>query len=223
MALPRQEVADGLAAELARFEDLVRSVDDSGWAAPTRCEGWTVGDVAAHVIGTMTDVVNFRLDGLGTPEVTARQVEERRGRTANELADELAGTAKMAAELLPGFDDEAWASKAPGTYDGTLGDGVEALWYDAYLHSDDIRSALDRASERGDGTSLKASISHLATVLASQGWGPATLALDGVPEWPVGDGSGPRVQADAFAFVLAATGRAAPSTVGLDETVNVYR
>ena len=32
-----------------------------------------------------------------------------------------------------------------------LGEGIEALWYDAFVHADDIRSATGRPSERGDG------------------------------------------------------------------------
>jgi hypothetical protein len=39
----------------------------------------------------------------------------------------------------------------------------------------------------------------------------------------VGDGSGRRVTGDPHQFVLVATGRADPATLGLDESVNVYR
>src|SRR5438270_834927 len=138
MALPRDQVADGLLAELDRFERLIRPLDDDQWTTPSRCDGWTVGDVARHVVGSMADVAAGQLDGLGTPEVTAREVAERAGRSAAELADECAEVRKAAAGLLPLFDDESWAAASPGGYDGTLGDGVEALWYDPWLHADDI-------------------------------------------------------------------------------------
>ena len=49
-----------------------------------------MADVAAHVIGSMADVVSGRLEGLGSPEVTAREVAERTGRSPIELATELA-------------------------------------------------------------------------------------------------------------------------------------
>src|SRR5262245_34952248 len=146
MALPRSQVTDGLLAEMVSFEELIRSLSAEDWAAASRCEGWSVGDVAAHWIGSMTDVVTGRLDGLGTPEVTAREVEERRGRTPDELADELAGTAKAAADLLAVFDEAAWEAPAPGGYSGTLGEGVEALWFDGFAHADDIRAATGRPS-----------------------------------------------------------------------------
>jgi uncharacterized protein (TIGR03083 family) len=216
MALPREEVSAGLLAELDRFEELVRSLDESQLTQPTRCEGWSVADVAAHVVGSMADVVAGRLDGLGSPEVTEREVAERRGRTGTELADELAGVRKAAADLLPVFDDAAWSGPAPGGYDGSLGDGVEALWYDAYLHADDIRSAIGEPTVRTEG--LRGSVSHVAFELGKRGWGPATLALDGVPQFEVG-GGGRRVEGDAHAFVLAATGRADAGPFGV---IDIY-
>src|SRR6266481_5916511 len=100
----RDEVSAGFLAELERFEALLQGLDSEAWARPSRCEGWTVADVAGHLVGTMSDIAAGRLDGQGTPEVTARQVAERRGRSASEVADELAGAAKVAKDLLAQFD-----------------------------------------------------------------------------------------------------------------------
>ena len=36
-------------------------------------------------------------------------------------------------------------------------------------------------------------------------------------------GGGPTLTGDALAFVLVGTGRADPSSLGLDDTVNIYR
>jgi uncharacterized protein (TIGR03083 family) len=226
MALPRTEVTIGLLEELERFKGLVQALTPAQLATPSRCSGWTVGDVAAHVIGGMTDVAALRLEGLGTPEVTARQVAERRGRSAAELADELGAAIKATADLLNAFNDEAWEMQAPGGFDFTLGEGVEALWHDAWLHGDDILCALGRPSVRGDG--MKASVSHIADVLTREGWGPAVLALDGLPEFAVnraGNGGNgvSRFSGDPLAFVYAATGRGDLTSLGLDETANIYR
>lgn len=201
MALPRDQVSDGLLEELDRFEQLVASLDESEWEKPTRCEGWTVGDVARHVVGTMADVIAGKLDGLGSPEVTAREVSERAGRSPAELAAECAEVRKGAAGMLPLFDDEAWAAPAPGGYEGTLGDGVEALWYDTFLHADDIRAAIGRPSEMSSG--LDGAVSHVGFELKKRGQ----------PGEVVGD---------PFTWVLVGTGRADPSVIGDGAPANIY-
>ena len=220
MTLPRTVAVPGMIDELTAFAELVQQLSDDEWQTPTRCAGWTVADVAAHVIGQFTDVVNFRLDGLGTPEVTQRQVDERRGRSQAELVEELTASGKLGADIAQGFDDAAWEGAAPGGAPGTLGFGIEALWYDAYLHADDIRSAIGKQSPRGAG--LNASVSHIAQSLTDNNAEGLTLRLDGVDEFTV-SGGGREITGDAFAFVLAATGRGDLSAFGLDETANIYR
>lgn len=113
MALPRTEVSTGLLEELARFKGLIQALTPAEWATVSRCTGWTVGDVAAHVIGGMADVAAFRLEGLGTPEVTARQVAERQGRSPGELADELGAVIKATGDPLA-FVYAATGRSAPG-------------------------------------------------------------------------------------------------------------
>src|SRR5262245_38866610 len=41
VAVPRQR---------RRFEELLSQLDDEQWNAPSRCEGWRVRDVAAHLV-----------------------------------------------------------------------------------------------------------------------------------------------------------------------------
>lgn len=221
MTLSRSVAVPGMIAEYEAFTGLIEDLAAGQWAAPTRCEGWTVADVAAHVVGQLTDVVNFRLEGLGTPEATARQVGERRGRTPGELAQELRAGAKLGTDLAAGFDDAAWGAPAPGGVAGTLGFGIEALWYDTYVHADDIRHALQLPSVPGDG--LKASLSHMAQLLSERGWEAAELRFPPYGTFPVSGGGGRVIGGDALEFVLAATGRAEPGAIGLPDSVNVYR
>jgi uncharacterized protein (TIGR03083 family) len=201
MALDPKIVSDGLLEELDRFATLVNSIDEDDWQRPTRCTGWSVADVAGHLIGTMTDIVEGRLEGLGTPEVTQREVEERRGRSPKELADECFEARTLAANLLASFDEAAWSQPAPGGYDGTLTEAVEALWYDAYLHADDIRAALGRPTEIGPG--LAASTSHVLDQAGKLGW----------------SGEAPADDEAAHEFVLVATGRASG---GAGSPPNIY-
>jgi len=101
----------------------------------------------------------------------------------------------------PMFDDDAWAGPSPGGYEGSLGDGVEALWYDTWLHGDDIRAALGRRSEPGEG--LAGGLSHVAFELRKRGQ----------PDEVVGD---------PFTWVLVATGRADGAALGDAAPANIY-
>jgi hypothetical protein len=65
-------------------------------------------------------------------------------------------------------------------------------------------------------------VAFLAMSLTNLGWGPATLVLDGMPPRDIG-GGGPTVTGDPYQFLLVASGRADPASLGLDASVNVYR
>jgi uncharacterized protein (TIGR03083 family) len=210
----------GMTAEYLAFADLLSGLSADEWERPSRCAGWRVADIAGHVAGQLADVVNLRLDGLGTPEVTDREVAERRGRGPSALADELTGSVKLATDLASTFDDAAWAGPLPGGAGGTIGAGVEALWFDTFVHADDIRDALGWPSVRSDA--LRASLSHVAQVLTDRGWGPAELRFDGYETFPVSGGGGRSVTGDPLVFVLAATGRIDPAHAGLDPSANIY-
>src|SRR5207244_2247875 len=114
---------------------------------------------------------------------TERQAAERQGRSASEVADEIERSAKVGADMAAGFDDALWRGPAPPPVPGTLGEGVEAIWYDTYVHAQDIRVAVGMEPTRGPG--LRAAVSHLRDLLTNEGWGPATLALDGLEEFAV--------------------------------------
>jgi len=220
VTLSRDEVVAGWTDEMSDFETLIRGLDATQWAQPTCCDGWSVRDVAAHVTGTLADVVNGRFDGLGTPEVTEREVQERRDKSPAEMADELVECRKLAGDIAAGIDDSLWDSPGPTDAISTFGWGVESLWFDTYMHANDIRVAL--GDDPLPGLGLRASVSHVGSVLDRDGWRPATLAFDGMPVVDV-SGGGETITGDPLAFVLAATGRADPATVGLDESVNIYR
>jgi uncharacterized protein (TIGR03083 family) len=221
VTLSREVVVPGMLAEYAAFSQLISGLTQDEWQAASRCQGWDAAAVAGHVVGQLTDVVALQLDGLGSPEVTARQVDERRGKPPKELAEELESSLETASALASAFDDESWAAPPPGGNVASLGFGLESLWFDTYLHADDIRSALEQPRVLGDGT--LPSISHISQVLSEQGWGPGELVLDGMPAFQISGGGGRTVTGDPFAFILAATGRGDPSDFGLDKSVNIYR
>ena len=219
MSLPRTETQSEFEPEVSRFEDLLRTLSLAEWERPSRCDGWSAGDVAKHVVGQFADVVAGRFDGMGTDAVTQREVDERAGQGPEVVADELAELRPALMGLLQLFDDDAWAAPAPGGAAGTLGQGVEALWSDMILHADDIRGAAGRDAPAAVDT--KAAVSHIADVLTQRGWQPSTFALDGLPVFDV-SGGGPRVTGPAWPFILAATGRGNPEALGFDSSLNIY-
>jgi uncharacterized protein (TIGR03083 family) len=222
MTLARSFVVPGLITEYGDFADLLEGLSPEEWETPSRCAGWRVADVAAHVVGTLTDVTAFRLEGLGTPEVTARQVDERRGRTSIDLADELRTGAKAAAELAEGFDEDAFNAEGPQGNGQTLGYGLESLWFDTYLHGDDILNAVGLRSTSTSG--FAPSVSHITDTLSQEGAKPATVRLTGLDEFLVSGGDDDRLIAgDPMQFILVSTGRADPATMGLGPEINIYR
>lgn len=219
MTLGRTEVAAGLESELRDLSRLISGLDRDDWSTPTRCAGWKVADIAGHMVGLVADVAAGRFDDLTRPGSAERQAAARRGTPPAALAAELGeATSSLRAVLLALSDDE-WSGPAPGPVPGTLGFGAEGIWFEAYVHADDIRDALGRPSVRGAG--LRAAVSHLAGLLDRRGWGPATLELEGLERFTVG-GGGPPVGGDALTFVLVATGRAHPIELGLVQPLNVY-
>src|SRR4051794_31483714 len=215
MGLGREEAIAGLLAEYEGFGALVRSLDKTQWEQPSRCAGWTAGDVARHVVGTATDVANGVV-GTHTPD---EEVAERNGRTGTEIAEELDTALVTLRNLATVINDDAWDGPSP-VPDLTMRQGILTLIYDLYVHNDDIRAAVGMPPA-GAGLGLDASVEYLAEQLDGRGWGPATLALDGLEKADIGGGGDP-VTGDAKRFVLVACGRSDPSAFGLDETVNIY-
>jgi len=212
--LSRTHVANGALTEYDAFADLVEGLSEDQWNAPARCDGWQVRDVAGHVVGLAEDVA------AGVPG--SRNADEEAASVRHETPAGAAARLRAAVTslraLLDVIDDDAWAAPS-GVPDLTLGDGVLTLWYDTYVHGDDIRDAIGAPSESGAG--LDAAVYYLTKELTTRGWGPATVALEGTGRYDIGAG-GREITGEALQFVLVATGRAEPSTMGLDAGVSIY-
>lgn len=69
------------------------------------CPGWTVRDLVAHLAGVLDDLARNRLEGSGSDEWTARQVDERKDRSASGIMAEWHVQANSNPQLFnhPGF------------------------------------------------------------------------------------------------------------------------
>ncbi len=106
-----------------RFENLLASLDDDQWAASTRCEGWDVADVVAHLISVNSFWNVSIAQGLaGTPTryledfdpaVTPGQLVDRaRGTPPHDLFDQLVASNNDLLELVERLDDFGWTQSA---------------------------------------------------------------------------------------------------------------
>ncbi|ACY97353.1 MULTISPECIES: maleylpyruvate isomerase family mycothiol-dependent enzyme [Thermomonospora] len=208
------DLVQGLAEEYAAFADLIEPLSEAEWSAPTRCTGWEVRDVAGHV--TLGAVES--LDGTIGERSPDEQAKALRGSSPAEVAGLLRGAAPRLIRFLSGLDEQAWRSPSP-VPGRTIFNGVLTLWYDAFVHTDDVLVALGRPRRRGAG--LAAAVAWLRQELHRLGRGPLRLELDGLPSQQIGTG-GPVIAADPMDFVMAASGRSDPAAIGADRTLNVH-
>jgi uncharacterized protein (TIGR03083 family) len=222
MHLTRTETIEGVANEYSDFANLVSGLDESEWAKASRCDGFDVRDVAGHVIGLAEDVA------AGVPG--SRKAEEEaasvRGDAPAVAADRLRTVVEQLRAMTAAFDnDDVWNGPS-GVPDLTMGEGVLTLWFDTYVHADDIRAAIGR--DPVVGTGQRAALAYLEAELGRRRWGPARLEFKGKDEAfgtvEVGDVTATTLThiVDAHEFVLAATGRLDAAKLGLDADVNIY-
>jgi uncharacterized protein (TIGR03083 family) len=137
-------------AQRRRLEDLLASLDDAQWAAPSRCEAWTVQDVITHLIST-NQFWGFSISmgraGKPTtflasfdPVASPAQLVADAGRPepAETLAAFVESNAAFAA-AVEGIGDDLWAALAEAP-PGHLPVGavlLHALW-DSLVHEWDI-------------------------------------------------------------------------------------
>jgi uncharacterized protein (TIGR03083 family) len=211
----RDHTVAGLLREYRAFVDLVAGLDADAWRRPTRCVGWQVRDVAGHVLGQLIDTVT----GAAGTRSADEQAAEMRQHSPRALAAQLQTGAESFAQLLSALDDTNWIGPSPIPR-FTLGQGVHALLNDAYVHRDDIRTALAMAPDRGPG--LADSLDFVLGVLIRSGAvsaGPSVARLLDIPAAGFTEATG----LDAHEFLLAATGRLDAARIGLPESINIYR
>jgi uncharacterized protein (TIGR03083 family) len=156
-SISKAAVVDALVGEWQALAELLDPLTEEEWSLPSPCPGWTVKDVAAHVIGT-----ELTLEGQSSPALTdtlrsgahirndigainEAWVDSFRSRPGPEVARTLREvTARRAAALEAmspeEFDADSWTPAGPGSY----GRFMQIRVYDCWVHEQDIRSALGR-------------------------------------------------------------------------------
>jgi hypothetical protein len=154
MILDRASVLVGIPDELGTSSDLLRSLNGPQLGTTTRCAGWTVADVAGHVFGTSVDITGRKARWPGNSG-GHRRAAKGTGRAQRPRTGRRAG--EPTRRSRPSF-------------------ALEAIWFDTYLRGDDVRVAMGAPPMRG---LARRGPSGYGPPRAG-GWGPATLALDGI-------------------------------------------
>lgn len=179
-------------AERAALIHDLAGLDDTQWEVPSLCDGWTVHDVAAHLVDSArTTRIGFFL-GLARARFdfdrqNARGIERERGSTTAATLDRLRSVAGR-------------TSTPPGSRDTRL---VEEV-----VHGEDIRRPLGVVRAYSPDA-VERALRLQARTPASFGGAKETVARVRLvaTDADIALGSGPEVSGPALSLLLAVSGR----------------
>jgi uncharacterized protein (TIGR03083 family) len=147
---PTGDPAVPLLRQRRRLATTLAGLDAAQWAAPSRCDGWSVQDVVAHLVTTnqfWAFSASAALDGTPTRVLAtfdpvaspAEMVAAVRSQSPAEVLARFAETNEALAHAVAGLDAEGWSAvgEAPPGHVSLRAVALHALW-DAWVHERDI-------------------------------------------------------------------------------------
>jgi uncharacterized protein (TIGR03083 family) len=144
------EVHAPLMRQRRRLLTTLGELSDDQWRSPSRCEGWTVQDVIAHLVGVDTfwqASVTAGLAGAPTTYLAAfdpaatppQMVDAMRVLTPAQVLDQFASACDGYLAVVSDLDDAGWSSVAesPAGHVSIRLMSAHALW-DCWIHERDI-------------------------------------------------------------------------------------
>jgi uncharacterized protein (TIGR03083 family) len=133
-----------------RFESMVGDLDDDDWCSASRCEGWTVQDVVAHIVGVnafwnasvragLAGSPTRVLVGFDPVETPALMVAPMRELSPGEVLEQLVASNDAFLDAIGGLSDAGWAALAeapPGHLPIRL--VVQHALWDCWVHERDV-------------------------------------------------------------------------------------
>ena len=176
-SIPKDQVVDALLGQWEALAEVLAPLSEDEWLTPSPCPGWSVKDLAAHVIGT-----ELTLDGQPSPELTEEVrahehvrndigaineawVDSFRSRPGTEVLATLKEVTGRRARALAAmsqeeFDADSWTPAGPGSY----GRFMQIRVYDCWIHEQDMRMALNRPGHLS-GPQAEQSLDEVARAL----------------------------------------------------------
>jgi uncharacterized protein (TIGR03083 family) len=194
LAPPPGDPSVPLLRQRRRLGESLRALDDEQWAAPSRCERWSVRDVVAHLVSVdqywalsigagLAGTPTRFLEGFDPAATPAQLVDGMNDAPSEVLARFVDGVDRLA-EVVTGLDRAQWAlpAESPPGHVPLHALVRHALW-DAWVHERDVMLPLGLAPvEEPDEIAL--SLEYVAALspafLAMFGSSrPGTLVVDG--------------------------------------------
>ena len=233
-----QLVAD-LKLQRERLQSYLKGIPEAAWDTESLCGGWRVRDVVAHLVGNATDLAAQNLEGVGSPEYTQRQVDERTNKSIDELLTEWDEQGPAYEAAIAALPKEIWES--PYEPWGTVGEALERMLEDIWVHTQDIRLPLGDGIEEGPGSGAAIHVSAFEIPVRAKEKGVALGSVhinvgDHDISVPVGEGPSLEITGDPSTYALVATGRVSIEEAtkqgklsidpvppaGFDKVLNIY-
>jgi uncharacterized protein (TIGR03083 family) len=146
-----------MARQRARFAAALAELSDEEWAAPSRCEGWSVQDVVAHLAGVNQFwALSVAAGRAGEPtrylrtfdpvDTPAQMVAAERGKPPGAVLDGFVESNAALADAFAGVTAEDWSevlAEAPPGHVSLRCIALHALW-DSWVHERDVLLPLGR-------------------------------------------------------------------------------
>ena len=175
--IPKDRTVAALGEVWASLDDLLASLSEEEWSAPTPLEGWDVQDNVAHIIGTEANLLgepapaveidrdvftHVRNDIGGFNEVW---VESMRAVPPAEVSARFRDVTQRRLAMLAGMSQDDWDAEGftPAGQD-TYGRFMQIRAFDCWLHEQDIRDAVGRPGHES-GVAVEVTLDELTTAL----------------------------------------------------------
>ncbi|MGH9274201.1 MAG: maleylpyruvate isomerase family mycothiol-dependent enzyme [Acidimicrobiales bacterium] len=146
----RDDTSLPLLRQRRRLASILSDLDDAQWAAPSRCDEWSVQDVIAHLVGVnqfwAVSIASGRhgeptrflstFDPVASP---AEMVDSVRSLPWATVLERFVDSIDAVAESVAGLDEDGWSmpAEAPPGHVPLRAVALHALW-DAWIHERDI-------------------------------------------------------------------------------------
>ncbi|CAN5360493.1 maleylpyruvate isomerase family mycothiol-dependent enzyme [soil metagenome] len=153
--LDKNDVLPALFASWEALEHFLTDLPDERWRTPTALPGWSVHDVASHVIGTESMLLgqpipeaDVDLEALehvhnGIGQLNECWVRYLRGETPDEMRRRMGDITAQRTTMLTNMAEDAWnAVTATPAGPDSYGRFMRVRIFDCWMHEHDIRDAL---------------------------------------------------------------------------------